>query len=263
MVLCNSAAVLAALALHRLSLDVLQDSSLAARATLMFCLTPASIFYSAIYTESLFAVLSFVGMLCARRSPWLATAAFAAATATRSNGILSCSYLVYAMLCNMAAERGSTLAMPAPADWQVRQAAVGRRAAACAPVLFATALHARLPYLYGHVQAAYWDVGLLRSYRPNQAPNILLAAPILAMSACGADAAAPYVLHWAAATAAAALVLHVQVSTRFLSSCPPLYWYAARLAGSSGAGARRAVWGFFLGYALLGALLFPNFYPWN
>ena len=28
---------------------------------------------------------------------------------------------------------------------------------------------ARLPYLYGHVQSAYWDVGFLRSYRPSQA----------------------------------------------------------------------------------------------
>ena len=65
---------------------MLQDSSLAARATLLFCLTPASIFYSAIYTESLFALLSFAGMLCAGRRPWLATAAFALATATRSNG---------------------------------------------------------------------------------------------------------------------------------------------------------------------------------
>ena len=130
----------------------------------------------------------------------------------------------------------------------------------------------RLPYLYGHVQSAYWDVGFLRSYRPSQArclwklriagkplvepsahrlvvqvPNILLAAPVLVMSAAGcaaywaltwrrglglawlvraargqragrggergygADAVAPYVLHWAFATAAAALVLHVQV----------------------------------------------------
>ena len=112
LLVCNSAAVLAALVFNRpvpfehptagtkdvqhsvtvsrcprsLSLEVLQDSSLAARATLLFCLTPASVFYSAIYTESLFALLSFAGMLWAGRRPWLATAAFALATATRSNG---------------------------------------------------------------------------------------------------------------------------------------------------------------------------------
>ncbi len=71
-----------------LSLDVLRDASLAARATLLFCLTPASIFYSAIYTESIFTLASFVGMRHARRRPWLATAAFMLATATRSNGRL-------------------------------------------------------------------------------------------------------------------------------------------------------------------------------
>lgn len=64
--------------------------------------------------------------------------------------------------------------------------------------------------------------------------------------------------------AAAARVLHAQVATRFLSASPPLYWYAARLTGAgSSAAVRRSVWGFFLGYALLGALLFPNFYPWT
>lgn len=57
--------------------------------------------------------------------------------------------------------------------------------------------------------------------------------------------------------------LLLQVSTRFLSACPPLYWYAARLDGSPAVGVRRAVWAFFLGYTVLGVLLFPNFYPWT
>ena len=55
----------------------------------------------------------------------------------------------------------------------------------------------------------------------------------------------------------------LQVSTRFLSACPPLYWYAARLAGSRAVGLRRVVWAFFLGYLVLGVLLFPNSYPWT
>jgi len=59
-------------------------------------------------------------------------------------------------------------------------------------------------------------------------------------------------------------LLHAQVATRFLSACPPLYWYAAHLTRSGGRpGLRRAVWAFFLGYGALGTLFFPNFYPWT
>lgn len=36
---------------------------------------------------------------------------------------------------------------------------------------------ARLPYLYGHVQSAYWGVGFLRSYRPSQARTPAEAQP--------------------------------------------------------------------------------------
>ncbi len=73
---------------RRLSLDVLGDGALAARATLLFSLTPASVFYSAVYTESIFALAAFSGMRWARRRPWLAAGAFALATASRSNGAL-------------------------------------------------------------------------------------------------------------------------------------------------------------------------------
>ena len=59
-------------------------------------------------------------------------------------------------------------------------------------------------------------------------------------------------------------LLHAQVATRFLSACPPLYWYAAHLTRSGGRpGLRRAVWAFFLCYGALGTLFFPNFYPWT
>ncbi len=71
-----------------LSLDVLGDGALAARATLLFCLTPASVFYSVVYTESVFALAAFSGMRWAPRRPWLAAGAFALATAGRSNGAL-------------------------------------------------------------------------------------------------------------------------------------------------------------------------------
>lgn len=74
--------------------------------------------------------------------------------------------------------------------------------------------------------------------------------------------AAPLVYHWALMTAVALLAMHVNVATRFLSACPPLYWWAAQVAGCGGA-AGRLIWLWCFAYIGLGCLLFPNFYPWT
>lgn len=78
----------------------------------------------------------------------------------------------------------------------------------------------------------------------------------------GSDAAAPYMYHWALMTAVALLAMHVNVATRFLSACPPLYWRAAELLERRGLAAR-ALWLWCFIYIVLGFLLFPNFYPWT
>ena len=59
---------------------------LAASATLLFCFNPASVFFSAAYTESLFAGLTMAGLYYQASRPWMAAVSFAAASATRSNG---------------------------------------------------------------------------------------------------------------------------------------------------------------------------------
>lgn len=74
--------------------------------------------------------------------------------------------------------------------------------------------------------------------------------------------AAPLVYHWALMTAVALLAMHVNVATRFLSACPPLYWHAAEVVAGGGRRAR-AVWAWCFAYIVLGCLLFPNFYPWT
>lgn len=78
----------------------------------------------------------------------------------------------------------------------------------------------------------------------------------------GSDAAAPFMYHWALMTAVALLAMHVNVATRFLSACPPLYWRAAELLERRRLAAH-ALWLWCFAYIVLGFLLFPNFYPWT
>lgn len=77
-----------------------------------------------------------------------------------------------------------------------------------------------------------------------------------------APALAPYIYHWALMTAVAATAMHVNVATRFLSSCPPLYWYAAAWI-KQGRRPALVLWGWALAFTVLGTLLLPNFYPWT
>ena len=51
----NVAFVLAACCLYALGVEVLRDRRLARRGALLFCCTPASVFFSSLYTESPFA----------------------------------------------------------------------------------------------------------------------------------------------------------------------------------------------------------------
>lgn len=70
LLLSNCAFVVAACALHALGRRVLYDRQLAYMAAIIFCMAPASIFFSSVYSESLYAAgLAFcMGLLVVRWS---------------------------------------------------------------------------------------------------------------------------------------------------------------------------------------------------
>lgn len=67
-------------------------------ALLLFCCNPASVFYSAAYTEAMFAACTWAGLLLLPAHHWAGVAALTAAAATRSNGILGVWFPLHKLL---------------------------------------------------------------------------------------------------------------------------------------------------------------------
>ncbi|KAJ2054947.1 ER membrane glycoprotein subunit of the GPI transamidase complex-like protein [Coemansia sp. S146] len=153
-----------------------------------------------------------------------------------------------------------------------------------------------LSTVYSFVQAEYWDVGFLRYYTVRQLPNFALAAPMVALSLGGLCTYAaydplriatlgwrqrrvvsgfvvpleaaffghellPHVYLWALLLFVAMTTMHVQVVTRFFSSVPVMFWFAAHAVAGGSWWQQRTVIGYFVAYGLAGVVLFSSFFP--
>ncbi|KAM7263697.1 hypothetical protein ACFE04_001380 [Oxalis oulophora] len=348
----NVAFVFAVVYLYRLSVIVLKNRKAAFRASVLFCFNPASIFYSSIYAESLYALFSIGGVyhLVSGASNF-SVLWFALSGCARSNGVINVGYLCFQAMHKvyqvMAQKKGVHLAL------QVIVAAAFHCICVCVPFIAYQA--------YGYYNICHgsspdgsrpWGVGFLRYFQFKQLPNFLLASPILSsafyliiyyvksrpeilmsLSFCASveekssapmffslDTSSrgnrdrlldnkssslkqencnlrlrkpereennsetccvehelptktgllsplvlPFVLHLGFLAATAFFVMHVQVSTRFLSASPPLYWFASYLMELPGVSRKwgYAIWAYSAAYFLLGSLLFSTFYPFT
>ena len=88
--------VLSAMTLYELGRIVLGSDTLAYRAAQFYCINPASIFFSAAYSESCYALLTFRGLLMLERNYWVTSAVFfALSSAARSNGLVNIGFLLH------------------------------------------------------------------------------------------------------------------------------------------------------------------------
>ena len=119
------------------------------------------------------------------------------------------------------------------------------------------------PSIYTHVQSTYWNVGFLRYWTPQQLPNFLISAPVLALLLCYtivyvrdalcprlyhivlqsparasakppqspffAPSLAPHVLHALINTLLLLFAAHTQIILRIAATMPLTYWAAAWL----------------------------------
>uniref|UniRef100_A0A914WUB2 GPI mannosyltransferase 2 n=1 Tax=Plectus sambesii TaxID=2011161 RepID=A0A914WUB2_9BILA len=93
--------------LHRLTLVMTKDKRLSAVVVALFALNPASIFFSAAYSEGLFSCLTWLGLylLYSDSTPPKGTIeaafCFALALLTRSNGLLNCGFIACALIAQL------------------------------------------------------------------------------------------------------------------------------------------------------------------
>ncbi|MCL7028451.1 hypothetical protein MKW94_001896 [Papaver nudicaule] len=200
-VINNIAFLLAAVYFYRLSIIIFKDRKTAFRASMLFCFNPASIFYSSIYTESLYSLLSLGGIYhLLSGGNTIAMLLFALSGFTRSNGVLNAGYICFQ-------------AMHQAYDAIVRKNSVGlaamtlidgalRSLCIFAPFIAFQAYgyhnlcrglisdemrpwcEESVPFFYGFIQRHYWGVGFLKYFQLKQLPNFLLASPILCLALC-------------------------------------------------------------------------------
>uniref|UniRef100_A0A3P8V131 GPI mannosyltransferase 2 n=1 Tax=Cynoglossus semilaevis TaxID=244447 RepID=A0A3P8V131_CYNSE len=197
--------LLSVVALYALSRTVLQDRRLALLSSLLYCITPANVFMTAGYSESLFAALTFGGVYLLEKGftlrACLALSHFKVfwyiwviirllltslmGTAIIALPFCAFQYYGYRTFCtpSMSQDRipPALLSLAELKGYRVPDENGPPPLWCMRP----------LPLLYSHIQDVYWDVGFLRYFELKQIPNFILALP---MASLGIIAAYAYVL---------------------------------------------------------------------
>jgi len=216
--------VLSAISLYQLGQIVLGSDVLAFRAAQFYCINPASVFFSAAYSESCYALLAFRGMLLLERNLWISSAIFFALSgAARSNGLVNIGFLLYRTACDMVAwhKVKARISVIRFALYVCRLAMV--LLLCFVPFLafqhyaytifcdqsatyqdlpehirqYGNKLGYRMPYMeqsawcsswpqlsYSYIQSSHWNIGFLNYYELKQIPNFMLATPMALLCAC-------------------------------------------------------------------------------
>lgn len=207
---------LAAKSLYQLSHALFGRNDVALMSSLLFCFNPASVFMSSLYTESLFSCLQFTALYYLEQEKVArALLLFGLGCATRSNGVISCGFVVHRILKRFVSYQ--LISFKASSNkWTLKFPNVSSSFAVilkvmilssivlvpfiffqfygyslyCTPVVNARMTHHKSwcdrwpPFPYSYIQKVYWNVGFLCYFELKQVPNFFLATPIVILSSC-------------------------------------------------------------------------------
>ncbi|XP_023301036.2 GPI mannosyltransferase 2 [Lucilia cuprina] len=200
--------------LYVLTQRIFNDLNKSWNVVLLFCFNPASIFFSAAYSESLFCLLTFYIMLeCCMEIRFVRSSlALALNIIARSNGLVNFGFPVYFLMRKYILKQTHFLAnflkllaclLLALIPWTFfnffafRQFCYTDNAVNHTQAVLSYAREKQfvlagqrlaqhstwcdniLPFPYSYIQSHYWQVGFLKYYEFKQLPNFLLALPIL------------------------------------------------------------------------------------
>ncbi|CAG8540700.1 3210_t:CDS:2 [Ambispora leptoticha] len=218
--LSNFFFVAAAVAIYNLSIAVFHDKKFALITAIFYILSPSCIFMSSLYTESLFAFLSFLGMqYVVEKHYWRAAFVWAFASFTRSNGIVYVGFFVFDLILkkdDIISNLNGSINIAKVFSARILKSSILCVISTIGFVVFEiygymsyclenkatttmmTNPHrrpwckSRIPLLYTFVQTYYWNCGFLSYYQVKQIPNFLFATPMILLSFFGIFVYAEY-----------------------------------------------------------------------
>jgi phosphatidylinositol glycan class V len=278
--------------LLKLILDALPfvDPQLRRLSLLVHIFSPSTVFFTSLYTESLFALCTWyaIYLYFIQDNILLSVFPFFVASCVRSNGALnvfiilgdiSWKFSTRPLKLNHIFDRSLTIkiiiciliVLPAMLwQWYAFQNICDSHSVMIPQYCAST----HIWKIYSAIQFEYWNVGFLKFYQWRQIPNIAIGLPAIVLS-CRYLYSTYNVLqnnslwlarlfislgvHLLVNTIVVATFAHVNISTRVLSSCSPLFAVAVAYSLTK----NTLTWCYIIGYFGLGAILHCNNFPWT
>lgn len=209
--------IISTIFLYKLTLIVFQHNQIGLFTAWCFVLNPANIFFSSCYTESLYSMLTFMGLYFVfSGSQLFASLAFFLSGLTRSNGLLNFGYIAFITIraffksdlgkktfCITVIKLSFHLAIISSAYvafqlYLFKKFCLSDEKSFIDKNLYSYAREngfkifydlpksdwcfKRLPFSYSYIQSVYWKVGLFRYWHWKQIPNFLMALPTIWLS---------------------------------------------------------------------------------
>lgn len=217
-IISNTAFVAAAISLYELGKLILKDEHMAFRGAVLFCLNPANVFMSTVYSESLYSFLSFSAMkLWADDRDYrlgdsklhIMIGLFFFASLTRTNGVVHVGLFAWKLVAKLASywnfgKRSSDRSLLADIcpfvlgciacalpvilyDWFATQSVCFHRQHLPSEYVQDMVCSGSMVQcgIYRHIQAKHWHVGVFEYWSMKQVPNFMLAFPALILCFSG------------------------------------------------------------------------------